>query len=613
MVSMPTNNVQPIQAPAIDPGVKALASAIKRAETGTSPDAYTKKGASGEYGAYQFMPGTWKDWSKKHIGDENAPMTIENQNKVAYSQIKSWKDQGYNPAQIASLWNSGKPNWEGNVGTNKEGVHFDTPSYVKRVSSLYKEMKTKIAPPSFSTSGGQSLKQPTTVLPSEPPTSGGVKGFFSQLGSAAKTAGQDMWNISSGLVRDVTKPIAETAIQFPRAFASGVAGLFGNEQAAQKLAQPVNVPFFGQVKPLSAVPGEASAAGQLGQAAEIGANLVGAGGAAGIAEQTGKGLVKSAIKEGAVTGTKAGALGGLGAGLQSENPTLASVAGSTALGTAGGALGGALLGPLAARSTSAGRGAIMDQELTDFVSPILTKSQKEMAVASRRATPGGLLETPAIKASKHSAQVADAVKGVVNPSKGYIQGANDVFDAIGKEADALKTAIKANDKKYTVIQLKGALRKVEKPLVLKGDVESIYKDAETKFLEFANKQPRTASGLLQARKDFDQWIEQQVPKIFDDPKYSALHQALRDMRTQANEFIASKVPNADVQKSLLKQSLMYEAKDNLAEKAVKEELGSTGIQSKLTQFAKKHPVVTAGAQLLGAGAAYEKGKKILGL
>ncbi|MFK5282664.1 hypothetical protein ACI3PL_24175, partial [Lacticaseibacillus paracasei] len=88
-------------------------------------------------------------------------------------------------------------------------------------------------------------------------------------------------------------------------------------------------------------------------------------------------------------------------------------------------------------------------------------------------------------------------------------------------------------------------------------------------------------GLLQARKEFDQWIEQQVPKIWDDPRFNALHQALRDMRGQANEFISSRVPDANVQASLAKQSLMYKVKDNLAEKAAKEELGLTGLQSKV--------------------------------
>lgn len=130
----------------LDPTIKNLASAIKRQESGGNKDPYNAKGASGEHGAYQFMPDTWKGWAKTHLGDSNAPMTMENQNKVAYNQIKSWKDKGYNPAQIAAAWNAGEGSlkedkWKTNVGTNSLGVKYDTPSYVKNVSKYYQERK----------------------------------------------------------------------------------------------------------------------------------------------------------------------------------------------------------------------------------------------------------------------------------------------------------------------------------------------------------------------------------------------------------------------------------------------------------------------------------------
>jgi hypothetical protein len=123
---------------AIDPTIKALASAILQKESGGN---YKAKGGSGEYGAYQFMPATWKSWAGNHLSDPNAPMTVENQNKVAYAQIKMLKDKGLNPAQIASQWNSGKPNAykENHRGVNKFGIAYDTPKYVADVSAIYKQ------------------------------------------------------------------------------------------------------------------------------------------------------------------------------------------------------------------------------------------------------------------------------------------------------------------------------------------------------------------------------------------------------------------------------------------------------------------------------------------
>lgn len=135
----------------LDPTVVALAKAIKRQESGSAKDAYNVKGASGEYGAYQFMPDTWKQWSKEFLGDPNAPMSIENQNKVAYNKIKQLKDKGFTPAQVAAAWNAGEGKiandaWKTNVGRNSMGVEYDTPSYVKNVSKYYMELRPNQTP-----------------------------------------------------------------------------------------------------------------------------------------------------------------------------------------------------------------------------------------------------------------------------------------------------------------------------------------------------------------------------------------------------------------------------------------------------------------------------------
>lgn len=142
----------------LDPQVLNLAKAIRRTETGSSSDPYNQKGASGEFGAYQFMPKTYKNLAKQHLGDENAQPTIENQNKIAYSEIKRLKDSGYNPAQIASYWNSGNPDTykTGGVGVNKHGVKYDVPAYVSKVSQNYKDL-----------SGNQSQVQPQPEQPQE--------------------------------------------------------------------------------------------------------------------------------------------------------------------------------------------------------------------------------------------------------------------------------------------------------------------------------------------------------------------------------------------------------------------------------------------------------------
>lgn len=128
----------------LDPDAVNLAKAIRQTESGGD---FNAKGKSGEYGAYQFTEPTWKAYAKKHLGQDIplAQATPEDQNQVAYKQIKEWKDKGYNVGQIASMWNAGenRPDayLENHTGINKYGVHYDTPKYAKSVATAYQTIK----------------------------------------------------------------------------------------------------------------------------------------------------------------------------------------------------------------------------------------------------------------------------------------------------------------------------------------------------------------------------------------------------------------------------------------------------------------------------------------
>lgn len=159
----PTAGNQPL-----DPQAVNLAKAIRQTESNGN---FTQAGKSGEYGAYQFLPATWDQYSKE--AGVNAPLqqaTPEQQNEVAYKKIKQWKDQGYNPGQIASMWNAGpgKPNvyLEGNKGTNAEGVQYDTAAYAKKVAETYQQLKQQnpLAAQTAQASSGQDQSQPQEGL-----------------------------------------------------------------------------------------------------------------------------------------------------------------------------------------------------------------------------------------------------------------------------------------------------------------------------------------------------------------------------------------------------------------------------------------------------------------
>lgn len=140
----------------LDQDVVNLTKSVRQVESGHKFDA---RGGSGEYGGYQFMPATWKGWSAKHLGKE-IPLekaTPEQQNEVAYKQMKEWKDAGHNVGEIASLWNSGNAQnyLKDHRGVNKYGVKYDTPAYAKKVAETYQSLKEQSTPVSPQNAPGQ--------------------------------------------------------------------------------------------------------------------------------------------------------------------------------------------------------------------------------------------------------------------------------------------------------------------------------------------------------------------------------------------------------------------------------------------------------------------------
>lgn len=226
----------PVGAPqALDPTIVNLAKAIRQTETGESSDPYTAKGGSGEFGAYQYTPDTWAADVKKYTGQE-VPLAQADkllQNEVAYKKLVSLKGQGYNVGQIASIWNSGGPDWQGKVGTNKFGVQYDTPAYVNKVANAYQEFKlgqnpdagtpTPTAPtipapqPTLSQQQDTSNAQQNGALFPSSSSDNGLTAGLKTLGNLLPSA----WNFAKGAVESLNPvTIAKNLSQIPSAFSS---------------------------------------------------------------------------------------------------------------------------------------------------------------------------------------------------------------------------------------------------------------------------------------------------------------------------------------------------------------------------------------------------------
>lgn len=153
----------------LDPSIVALTKAIGISESGGKYDAV---GKSGEYGAYQYTQPTWQADSQKYLG-QDIPLesaTPAQQDEVAYKKIQDLGSQGYKPDQIASIWNSGKPDYAGNIGTNKYGVHFDTPAYVKSVGANYEKIMSGGQATQDSNNPSSTTNQNTQTQSTQQPT-----------------------------------------------------------------------------------------------------------------------------------------------------------------------------------------------------------------------------------------------------------------------------------------------------------------------------------------------------------------------------------------------------------------------------------------------------------
>jgi len=91
---------------------------------------YAAVGGSGEYGAYQFTAKTWSALCNKFFNKQLDITLHLHQDLVAKAWVESLIDKDYTNMQIASIWNSGRPQWVGVKGVNWLGVPYDVERYV---------------------------------------------------------------------------------------------------------------------------------------------------------------------------------------------------------------------------------------------------------------------------------------------------------------------------------------------------------------------------------------------------------------------------------------------------------------------------------------------------
>lgn len=538
----------------IDPTVKALTSAIGEAETGpSSPAAYTKKGASGEFGRYQFMPQTYKNYAQKYLGDANAAPTVENQNKIAYSFVDEKKKAGYNPAQIASMWNAGegKPNAykENFKGVNSQGVAYDTPAYAAKVSQLYQQKKAATS--------GMVADVPAPQLGQNQDHS-----LLSDVGHTLTDAGTGVSNAVSDTLTGKINPLSGL-IQGAGAIAGGFGGLTSNVLEhtpivgdVVKGAEGLIGQGVGALAQTNAGQGLISNYQSFSQAHPELAGDIGAGVniASAIPVLKGIGLAKNAVKDSVASALK-GSVEKAAADALGTTPKLSEVKAGIKKGLITQGKNGPVLGPDAAKQTSA-------KYLAD---------EMRSGGLPKNATPSQIVT--------HSESAANA------------------------EAKNLESLLSKSEIQH-IVQPEDIQSLMQKTVERAGaSATSGENPAQTLLKVFTEALPKGRDILpvdvLKARRAVGNFIRENRGDWNTRGVLTGFNSARNAFWDESRDLLSRIAPDVPVIPSLEKQSALYRIADYLGPKVKQEIVGA----SKST-FSKRHPII-GGLIKTGAKAAAE--------
>jgi len=233
-------------------------------------------------------------------------------------------------------------------------------------------------------------------------------------------------------------------------------------------------------------------------------------------------------------------------------------------------------------SQMAGRGLIESGEqgiksqknrfVQSLIKPIESQATKLDEVARTEVINGRKVVQP----SPREIEIASIVEQIptIN-SKNTVQGNYNALrvENTNRAVALQETLDKSNillPKREVVSRLGTAQTNLQTNPLIVGDASKTANRLVEGAKKFINEQDGTIGGALRARKAYDNWVLTQKPKAFDAKAENAFTIANREVRDAFNSIIDEKIPDINVKKQLREQSLIYEAMDNIAPKAVAE-------------------------------------------
>lgn len=554
----------------LDPQAVALAKAIRQTESGGD---WNAKGASGEFGAYQFMPSTWDAYAREAgVNAAFGSASPDQQNEVAYKKIKQWKDQGYNVGQIASMWNAGpgKPDayqegWKGTVTLpNGQKVDYDTPAYAKKVAEAYQRLK-----------GEQMIRQDAPMP--EGFSDGESDGtFFGDVGESVAGAATKLANAIGRGASGEINPLSGL-IQSAGAIAGGI----GDVTSDVLHHTPV---VGGLVKGLEGIVGKGA---QAVAETDLGQNLI-----------------------------------GTYQGFAAEHPEMAdNIGAGIDIATAIPILKGVGMAKNAVKGSvdTVLRGS--KDAVYEAIEPRLGPVATADAIMQRGIQTKGLMRVKSLAPDPDVVEQASLIKKYVPKFD-----PNDLGKSIAetqKAVNTLKKDLKADiiaggaDRIYPVKELMSRLKKIEKPLLISRDatLKHVYEDLVRTVGKIAEKQGGKVSELGDLLSDFDSLVKKQFPNLYKSDTLTPLRAGVKDIRETIKDFAVEKLPEGTgLKERMLDIHKILNAMQSMSKKAgsgATKELGTDVI----SRFGNRHPgvrgLVKVGAQTAAQGAGLGGVMKIL--
>ena len=251
----------------------------------------------------------------------------------------------------------------------------------------------------------------------------------------------------------------------------------------------------------------------------------------------------------------------------------------------------------------------------DFVGDLISpkKTPKVRAAETARTTEKGrgLLRRDVVELSAREKDIAAEVSKIngVTPKNSIQKNLNAIQEANQKIAKQLD----ADVGKRRILGLRATTSKkiddaislmvAENP-VITGNAVTVANKISAKAKKIIESNPGTPKGLLDSRKQLDSWIKKQKgTKVFDPELESALSVAVRDVRNVINDSVEASTGSAAVKQELKKQSLLFDAIENLAPKAADAHNWAIGrgVQNMAKILPFRSQMVNEGSAILGLG------------